>query len=84
MSMTPLRQVYQGTLIGNMGYSAAEAEAAIAAGQLDAVAFGTAFLANSDLPLRFAKDAALNPPDSSTFYSAGPAGYTDYPALAAA
>lgn len=82
--MTPLRQAYQGTILGNMGYSAVEAEAAIAAGQLEAVAFGTSFLANPDLPLRFAKDAALNEPDSSKFYSAGAAGYTDYPALSAA
>jgi hypothetical protein len=26
--------------------------------------------------------AALNPPDADTFYTPGPKGYTDYPALA--
>ncbi len=82
--LTPIREIYQGTLIGNMGYSAEEAEQAIAAGQLDAIAFGTAFLANPDLPARFAKKADLNAPDSATFYSAGPKGYTDYPYLATA
>jgi N-ethylmaleimide reductase len=81
--MTPMRAAYQGIMIGNMGYSAEEAEGAIAEGQLDAVAFGTPFLANPDLPTRFAKNAPLNPPDSSTFYSTGPEGYTDYPYLAA-
>jgi N-ethylmaleimide reductase len=81
--MTPMRSIYQGTIVGNMGYSAEEAEAAIANGQLDAVAFGTSFLANPDLPARFAKNAPLNAPDSSKFYSAGPEGYTDYPDLAA-
>jgi N-ethylmaleimide reductase len=81
--MTPMRAAYQGIMIGNMGYSAEEAEGAIAVGQLDAVAFGTPFLANPDLPTRFAKNAPLNPPDSSKFYSAGPEGYTDYPYLAA-
>jgi N-ethylmaleimide reductase len=81
--MTPMRAVYQGVMIGNMGYTAAEAEEAIALGQLDAVAFGTSFLANPDLPTRFAKRAELNAPDSSKFYSAGAAGYTDYPYLAA-
>jgi N-ethylmaleimide reductase len=81
--VTPMRSIYQGVLIGNMGYGAEDAEAAISSGQLDAVAFGTSFLANPDLPTRFAKNAPLNAPDSSKFYSAGPEGYTDYPYLAA-
>ncbi|WP_310385042.1 alkene reductase [Roseateles sp.] len=79
--MTPARAHYQGLLIGNMGYSGAEAEQAISAGKLDAVAFGTAFLANPDLPARLQAGAALNAPDASTFYTPGPKGYTDYPAL---
>ena len=82
--MSVAREKYKGVLIGNMGYSAEEAEAAIAAGKLDAVAFGTAFLANPDLPERIAAKAALNAPDSSTFYTPGAKGYTDYPAMAAA
>jgi N-ethylmaleimide reductase len=81
--MTPMRSIYRGTMIGNMGYGAEEAEAAIADGKLDAVAFGTSFLANPDLPTRFAKNAPLNAPDSSKFYSSGAEGYTDYPYLAA-
>lgn len=81
---TPIRQAYSGVLIGNMGYSAEEAESAIANHQLDAVAFGTSFLANPDLPDRFAQNAQLNDPDPSKFYSPGAAGYTDYPYLSAA
>ena len=81
--MTPARAAYKGVLIGNMGYTAAEAESAIAAGQLDAVAFGTSFLANPDLPARIAAGAELNAPNPGTFYSPGPEGYTDYPFLAA-
>ena len=50
--MPVAREKYKGVLVGNMGYSADEAEAAIAEGKLDAVAFGTAFLANPDLPAR--------------------------------
>ena len=34
------------------------------------------------LARRFALGAPLNAPDPSTFYSAGPRGYTDYPKLA--
>ncbi|MCV2359027.1 alkene reductase [Paucibacter sp. TC2R-5] len=79
--MTPARAYYKGVLIGNMGYSGAEAEQAISAGKLDAVAFGTAFLANPDLPARLKAGASLNAPDSSTFYTPGPKGYTDYPSL---
>ncbi|MEN9480804.1 MAG: hypothetical protein RLZZ298_2199 [Pseudomonadota bacterium] len=82
--MTPIRAAYKGVLIGNMGYSAAEAEQAIADGKLDAVAFGTSFLANPDLPARFKAGAELNQPNQATFYSPGPAGYNDYPTLAAA
>jgi len=79
--LTPIREHYQGVLVANMGYSAAEAEAAIAAGAVDAVAFGTPFLANPDLPDRFRLGAPLNQADPATFYTPGPAGYTDYPTL---
>lgn len=79
--VTPVRMNYKGTLIGNMGYTADEAEQAIAAGKLDAVAFGTSFLANPDLPARIKLDAPLNKPNPATFYTPGAAGYTDYPAL---
>jgi N-ethylmaleimide reductase len=82
--LTPVRERFQGVLIANMGYTAAEANAAIAAGAIDAVAFGTAFLANPDLPERLRSGAPLNTPDPATFYSPGPAGYTDYPFLSAA
>ncbi len=75
---TIARDKYKGVLIGNMGYTAEEAEAAIAAGKLDAVAFGTSFLANPDLPERINANAALNAPDSTTFYTPGAKGYTDY------
>lgn len=78
------REHYKGVLIGNMGYSAEEADAAIKEGKLDAVAFGTSFLANPDLPARFKAGAALNAPDASTFYTPGEKGYTDYPTLEAA
>ena len=79
--LTPARQQFRGVLVANMGYTAAEANAAIAAGAVDAVAFGTGFLANPDLPERIRRQAPLQAPDPATFYSPGPAGYTDYPTL---
>ena len=82
--LTPARRNFKGALISNMGYTADEATKAIADGSLDAVAFGTSFLANPDLPARIAAKAELNAPNPATFYTPGPAGYIDYPALAAA
>lgn len=80
--MTPARAAYRGVLIGNMGYSPEEAEAAVCERKLDAVAFGTAFLANPDLPARIRACAPLNAPNPATFYTPGPEGYTDYPTMA--
>ena len=80
--MTPLRANYRGVLVANMGYTPAEADAAIAEGKVDAVAFGTGFLANPDLPARIRAGAALNKPDPARFYSPGAEGYTDYPTMA--
>ncbi|MFZ6757593.1 alkene reductase [Undibacterium sp. Ji50W] len=82
--LTVARENYKGVLIGNMGYNAEEANQAISSGKLDAIAFGTSFLANPDLPARIKQGAALNAPDASTFYSPGAKGYTDYPSLQAA
>jgi N-ethylmaleimide reductase len=79
--LTPVREQYQGVLVANLHYTAAEAEAAIGAGIFDAVAFGTAFIANPDLVARIKAGASLNTPNPSTFYKPGPEGYIDYPFL---
>ena len=79
--VAPVRERFSGLLIANMGYTPEEAEAAIQAGQVDAVSFGQAFLANPDLPRRIALGAPLQEPDPATFYTSGPQGYTDYPFL---
>ncbi|MEJ6642037.1 MAG: alkene reductase [Akkermansiaceae bacterium] len=79
--LKPIRAAYEGLIISNMGYTAAEANQAITDGEVDAVAFGVPYLANPDLPERFAQDAPLNEPDPNTFYAPGPAGYNDYPTL---
>lgn len=81
--MTPAREAFGGVLIGNMGYDADEAEAAIAAGQVDAVAFGKPFISNPDLPERIRDGLPLAEPDQATFYTWDAKGYTDYPRYAA-
>ena len=77
------RPMFKGTLITNSGFSFEKAQTYIKEGWADAVAFGSAFIANPDLPERFRRGAALNTPDASTFYTPGEKGYTDYPFLAA-
>jgi N-ethylmaleimide reductase len=75
------RSAFKGTLILSGGYDAARAESDLAAGKCNLVAVGRPFLANPDLVARWKNGAALNAPDFNTFYTPGPKGYTDYPAL---
>ncbi len=75
------RRVFKGTLILSGGYDAARAESDLASGRCDLIAVGVPFLANPDLIARWKSGAALNAPDMGTFYTPGPKGYTDYPAL---
>jgi 2,4-dienoyl-CoA reductase-like NADH-dependent reductase (Old Yellow Enzyme family) len=51
------------------------------AGKCDLIAVGRPFLASPELVTRWKTGAALNAPDMATFYTPGPKGYTDYPAL---
>ena len=88
--LTPARETLKGpALVVNMGFEVDEAKEGVAAGRFDAVAFGTKFLANPDLPARIAAGADLNAPKADLFYTGkvgdlkytGPEGYTDYPPL---
>jgi N-ethylmaleimide reductase len=76
-----MRRVFEGPLILNGGYDAAMGTAALKAGEADMIAYGRFYLANPDLVDRFRLGAALNKPDVNTYYTGGPKGYTDYPAL---
>jgi N-ethylmaleimide reductase len=78
-----LKAAFGGTYIANGGYTRQRAGEALASGDADLVAFGSMFLANPDLPARFARNAPLNEPDRSSFYGGTEKGYTDYPALTA-
>lgn len=76
-----LKAAFGGTYIGNEKFTRQSAGELLAAGEADAVAFGVPYIANPDLPARFALEAPLNEPDPSTFYGPGAKGYTDYPFL---
>jgi N-ethylmaleimide reductase len=76
-----LRRVIGGAVIASGGYDGASAEAVLARGHADAVAFGQLFIANPDLPARLRRHVRPASPDPETFYSGDQRGYTDYPAL---
>lgn len=78
-----LRKAFRGPLILAGGYSQETAQNILAARGADAIAFGRLFISNPDLPGRFRVNAPLAEPDVATFYSGGPKGYIDYPALEA-
>ena len=76
-----LKKAFGGAFVANEGFTKETANQVLEAGEADAVAFGVPFIANPDLPRRFALDAPLNQPQPQTFYGPGPGGYTDYPAF---
>ena len=76
-----LRKTFSGVYIANEGFTGDSAQTALKAGTADAVAFGKAFIANPDLPLRLRTGAPLNDLVPATIYAPDARGYTDYPAL---
>jgi N-ethylmaleimide reductase len=68
-------------IIVNTGFDKAKANAVLAGGNADLVAFGVPYIANPDLVERFRSDAPLNMPDPALFYGVGAKGYTDYPVI---
>ncbi|KAL1316964.1 hypothetical protein HN51_069077 [Arachis hypogaea] len=81
-SLVPMRKAFNGTFIVAGGYDREDGIKAIAEDRADLVAYGRWFLANPDLPKRFALDAPLNKYNRQTFYIPDPViGYTDYPFL---
>ena len=80
MTLDEFREVYQGTILGNCGYTQETAETAIKDGKADLISFGRPILSNPDLVARFANNWPLNPDaDVKVWYSSGAEGYTDFP-----
>ncbi|MGG2396713.1 alkene reductase [Pseudomonas sp. SH1-B] len=76
------RQAFRGTLMAAGGFNRSSAEAALASGELDLIAFGRPFIANPDLVERLQQDWPLAEPERATFYGINGSvtrGYTDYP-----
>jgi N-ethylmaleimide reductase len=78
-AMVLFRPIWNGVLISAGGFAGETADAAIAAGHADAIAFGRIFISNPDLPRRLQHGYPLTPYNRATFYGGEEAGYTDYP-----
>jgi N-ethylmaleimide reductase len=76
-----LRPLFDGAYLAGGSFDRRSGENLLRAGGADAIVYGQLFIANPDLPRRFAQGAALAAADSSTFYAGGARGYVDYPAL---
>ena len=76
------RAIYNGVIIGNVGFDQERGNRLIGEGLVDMVAFGRSFIANPDLAHRFAVGAPVLPTDPAIHYGGGARGYTDFPALA--
>ncbi|MCC6161733.1 MAG: alkene reductase [Acidobacteria bacterium] len=73
------REVFDGVVIANAGYTADAAERVIARGEADLVAFGVPFLCTPDFVARTRDGQPLNTPVRETFYGGTDVGYVDYP-----
>lgn len=82
-----LRARFGGPVIGNDGFGSVttleSAQAILDEDLADLVAVGRPVLANPDLVERWKAGAALNEPNSATFYGGDAEGYVDYPTLSA-
>jgi N-ethylmaleimide reductase len=78
-AMVLFRPIWDGVLISAGGFTGEAADAAIAAGHADAIAFGRIFISNPDLPRRLQHGFPLAPYNRATFYGGEESGYTDYP-----
>ena len=73
------RQAFSGVLITNAGFNADAAEAVLARGDADLVAFGVPFLTTPDFVERTREGIPVNDGDRATFYGGDARGYVDYP-----
>lgn len=75
------RDAYKGPIIAAGQYNRATAEAELARGVCDVVAFGRPFVASPDLVRRLREGLPLAPLRADLLYQGGQDGYADYPAL---
>jgi N-ethylmaleimide reductase len=75
-----IRRRFSGSIVLSGGYTRERAEDELRGGLADLIAFGRPFINNPDLVQRFVHGWPLsNALDTTTFYTPGEKGYTDYP-----
>jgi N-ethylmaleimide reductase len=79
-----MRDHTKGPMIAAGLYTRETAEEAMKSGFLQAVVFGRPYIANPDLVERMQHGLPLADPRTELFYTPGPEGYSDYPAVATA
>jgi len=92
LQLADARKVFDGPIVGNVGYQKLSAEGAINTGVVDLIAFGRAFISNPDLVERFKNDwPVIEHTDRATWWTyptfpdGNPnVGYTDFPKYSAA
>lgn len=77
-TVAAVRAAYTGHLMLAGDFDRDRADAALAGGRADIIAFGRPFIANPDLPRRLRERLPLAAFDGDTLYSPGPKGYADY------
>jgi 2,4-dienoyl-CoA reductase-like NADH-dependent reductase (Old Yellow Enzyme family) len=80
--MKDLRRSFSGAIIQNGSFDAISANAAIAAGQADAISFGRPYIANPDLVHRLRDGLPLSEANFDYAYVGDETGYVDYVANA--
>jgi len=79
MTLAEFRGLFDGMLIGNVGYDKASAETQISNNNVDMIAFGRPWITNPDLPIRYKNNYPLRDfSDDSTWYGGGEEGYSDF------
>jgi N-ethylmaleimide reductase len=73
-----LRAAYSGAIIVAGKYTRDRGQAIVASGLADLVAYGRPFIANPDLPRRYAEYLPLADFDGSTLFGGSAKGYSDY------
>ena len=78
-----IRRVFTNPLILNQEYDGENYVDDLSSGLADAISYGRPFISNPDLVARLRDGAPIATNNFKTWYSPGPEGYTDYPALVA-
>jgi 2,4-dienoyl-CoA reductase-like NADH-dependent reductase (Old Yellow Enzyme family) len=79
MKLIDFKKVFDGPVIGNVGYTRDTAEGVIRSGAAEFIAFGRPYISNPDLVQRFTNDWPLAPENPAIWFTHDEVGYADFP-----